>query len=260
MLVLEMEFRKKNSAGQIISPSLLQPWKWDFEYEYNPDFDLGMGDWMSDSNNEDVLLDNDLLFGKENERESSGLVAGPPSAKRQRLSLKLSGKKKAPLADSSNRFAAPVDKQTLEKASEGLKLGNTEANTRWAVKNFTAWAENRRSLVPDDPVPGDLLECHDHAKVCKYLCLFVLETRKEDGGAYPPATLRSLLSGLNRTLQSNKAPFSVLDKHDIQFHELFNTLDLVSSTLHREGIGADKKSAPIIERRYWCRQKERTNY
>ena len=82
-----------------------------------------------------------------------------------------------------------MDKQTLEKASEGLKPGNTEANTRWAVKNFTAWAENRRRLVPDDPVPGDLLECQDHAKVCKYLCLFVLETRKEDEGAYPPATL-----------------------------------------------------------------------
>ena len=130
VLVLEMEFEKKNSAGQIISPSLLRPWKWDFEYEYNPDFDLGIGDWMSDSDNEDVLFDDDLLFGKENERESSGLVAGPPSAKRQRLSLKLSGKKKVPLADSSNRFAAPVDKQTLEKASEGLKPGNTEANTR----------------------------------------------------------------------------------------------------------------------------------
>ena len=59
--------------------------------------------------------------------------------------------------------------------------------------------------------------------------------------------LRSLLSGLNRMLQTNKAPFSVLDKHDIRFRELFNTLGLVSSSLHREGIGADKKSTPIIE-------------
>ena len=59
--------------------------------------------------------------------------------------------------------------------------------------------------------------------------------------------LQLLLSGLNRMIQNNKAPFSVLDKHDIRFRELFNTLDLVSSTLHREGIGADKKSAPIIE-------------
>lgn len=56
-----------------------------------------------------------------------------------------------------------------------------------------------------------------------------------------------MLSGLNRTLQSNNAPFSIIDKHDIRFRELFNTLDLVSSTLHREGVGAVKKSACIIE-------------
>ena len=242
-----MEFwKKKKSAEQIISPSLLRPWKWDFEYEYNPDFNLGMGDWISDSDNDDLLFDDDLLFGKENGRESSGFVAGP-SAKRQRLSLKLSSKKKAPLAESSNHFAVPVDEQTREKASEGLKPANTEASTRWAIKNFTAWAENRRRLVPDDPVPEDLLECHDHAKVCKYLRLFVLETRKEDGSAYPPATLRSLLSGLNHMLQTNKAPFSVLDKHDIRFRGLFNTLDLVSSSLHREVLVQTKRVHQLLK-------------
>ena len=83
-----------------------------------------MSDWISNSDNDDLLFDNDLLFSKENERESSGFVTGP-SAKCQRLSFKLSGKKKVPLADSSNRFAAPVDKQTCEKASEGLKPANS---------------------------------------------------------------------------------------------------------------------------------------
>ena len=88
-----------------------------------------MGDWIGGGDN------NDLLFGKENEptseRESSDFAAGP-SAKHQRLSLKLS-KKKAPLAESSNRFAVPVDEQTREKASEGLKPANTEVSTRWAA-------------------------------------------------------------------------------------------------------------------------------
>ena len=50
------------------------------------------------------------------ERARSDLIAGP-SSKRQRLSLKLP-KKKALLAESSNRFAAPVDEQSCEKASE----------------------------------------------------------------------------------------------------------------------------------------------
>ena len=42
-----------------------------------------------------------------------------------------------------------------------------------------------------------------HLIMCKWLCLFVLETRKEDGKPYPPSTLRCLLSGVNRILQSN---------------------------------------------------------
>ena len=56
-----MELWKKNSAEQIISPSLR---KWDFEYEYNPDFDLGMGKWISNGDNDE------LLFGKENKPTS----------------------------------------------------------------------------------------------------------------------------------------------------------------------------------------------
>ena len=50
------------------------------------------------------------------ERVRSDFVAGPPS-KRQRLSLKLY-KKKVLLAESSNRFAVPVDEQSCEKTSE----------------------------------------------------------------------------------------------------------------------------------------------
>ena len=50
------------------------------------------------------------------ERARSDLIAGP-SSKRQRLSLKLP-KKKVLLAESSNRFAAPVDEQSREKVSE----------------------------------------------------------------------------------------------------------------------------------------------
>ena len=61
--LLEMEFWKKNSAQQIISPSLLYPWIWDFEYEYNPNFDLGMGDWISNGDNDDLLFSNYISNG-----------------------------------------------------------------------------------------------------------------------------------------------------------------------------------------------------
>ena len=74
-----------------------------------------------------------------------------------------------------------------------------------------------------------------------------METRKTDGSPYPPSTLRSLISGLNRVLQSNQAPFSVLDKGDYRFRNLLKTLDSLSSELHSAGIGATKNSAKVIE-------------
>ena len=63
---------------------------------------------------------------------------------------------------------------------------------------------------------------------------------------YPPASLRSLLSALNRILQANKPPFSVFDKKNLQFRDLMHTLNSVSSELHCEGIGAQHKSASLI--------------
>jgi len=48
----------------------------------------------------------------------------------------------------------------------------------------------------------------------------------------------------------NTAPFSILDDEHPEFHELCKTLDVVSSSLHREGIGAHSNSAPVIEVHY----------
>ena len=60
--------------------------------------------------------------------------------------------------------------------------------------------------MPLDPVPTDLLQCHDASVVNKYLRYFVLEARTQDGKKYPPMTVRSLLSGLNRIPKESKAP------------------------------------------------------
>ena len=134
----------------------------------------------------------------------------------------------------------------LDKLAEGLKPANTEASTQWAVNNFTKWAENQRKLASHDPAPVDLLGCHNPATVSKYLCMFVAETWKENGEKYPPATIRTLLSGINRTMQEWKVPFSIFDKQNPAFFNLWKILDAVSSTLHRKGVGANKKDAAVI--------------
>ena len=60
--------------------------------------------------------------------------------------------------------------------------------------------QQRNARAIEDPVPLDLLECHDAEKVCKFMRLFVLEARKVDGQPYPPGTILGLL-GLSMVLQ-----------------------------------------------------------
>ena len=56
---------EENFAEQVLSPSLLHPWKRDCEYKYNLDIDLGMGNCISYGENDD------LLFSKENKPTST---------------------------------------------------------------------------------------------------------------------------------------------------------------------------------------------
>ena len=55
-----------------------------------------------------------------------------------------------------------------------------------------------------------------------------------DGQRYPPATMRSSLSGLNRELQKAKAPSSLLDKSDRRLRELHLTLTYSASVITAE--------------------------
>ena len=64
-----------------------------------------------------------------------------------------------------------------------------------------------------------------------------------DGSCYPPSSLRCLVCGLNRVLRKIKHPFLVYDR----FHDLLKMLDSLSSELHRQGVGAIKHSAKVID-------------
>jgi len=109
----------------------------------------------------------------------------------------------------------------------------------------------RNQQVPKDLVPLDLLRSHDADLVCKTLCKFILETHNSSGQHYPPATIRALLSAINHIFRENKAPFSIFNKNDSQFHDLQCTMDSVTSELHRKGIGTEhKKHASVITIEY----------
>ena len=263
----------------MINPGLLNPDWWDLsKFVHNPDFHLGMDDFLPPDFDFSSIADYDEsslspASSTHHDMDSAGpanisvpyenaamaVDANPP--KRLRLSLSRSTKVSvtstnvcsASLKDSTNkptnpkRFAKPVTSPEREKAAKGVIPVNTEASTGWAVRTFNAWALNRSFLHASEAVPDDLLESHDPELLSKWLCRFLLEARKSNGSPYPPASLRSLLCGLNRVLQKNKAPFSVLDKTNHRFRDLLKTLDSLSSDLHRQGVGAVKQSAKVID-------------
>ena len=144
-------------------------------------------------------------------------------------------------------FSKPVSLPEQEKTGKGVVAVNTNESSQWALRYFNEWAGNNCSLAPYDPMPMDLLASHDGDLVCKWLCLFLMETKRTDGSLYLLSLLRSLVCGINHILQSNQAPFSVVDKCDSQFSPLLKTLDSLSSELHHSGVGVAKNSAKVIE-------------
>jgi len=82
-------------------------------------------------------------------------------------------------------------------------------------RNFEAWADWRIAQNPDDPVPSDILSCGDAIALNTWLSLYVIETRKQDGGRYPASTLNLLLCGLKRHMKKvNHGTPNFLDEKD----------------------------------------------
>ena len=249
-------FLREAETPKLISSSLLKS-SFEAEFVFDPRFDIGFTDWLQQGpssigiDENEVPKDDFVVSGPVVKKPKvSALPLSATKGKSHRLPLSL--KKGRALVDTTNkktgcRFSAPASEEEVLVAAKGVIPTNTAMNTKWAEKNFLAWVEQRATSVPGDPVPADLLKSSNQPEICKYLQCFVLETRKEDGEPYPPASLRSLLSGLNRILQSNGATFSILDKFNPCFRALLKTLDSQSSKLHSHGIGAERKSAIPIQ-------------
>ena len=135
----------------------------------------------------------------------------PPPSKKRRISLSLKRKE-----TTEERFPV-VEEKELEEASKGVVPLNTKKNNTWAIQNFNEWALSRNSRSPDDPVPEDLLSSNDADVMCKWLCLFVMETRQKSGCPYPPSSLYSILCGLYRVCHSNGVKFYFLCGNLVHF-------------------------------------------
>ena len=71
-----------------------------------------------------------------------------------------------------------ADEDTLEEFSKGLIPANTGRSTKWALKAFELWREQRNERFPDDTVPDDFYSTVDPALLNTHLSRFAIETRK----------------------------------------------------------------------------------
>ena len=145
----------------VISPSLMKSeWGDPLKFHFNPAFDLGFpGFTEHDYDHYAALLDGisdlDVLFDDDPLKPER-----PPSKRFKHCAYAEEATSAASaLKDVTNhkRFGPITTSPEREKAARGVIPSNTEASTRWAVKNL--WATNRSAVNPSDPVPTDLLIC-----------------------------------------------------------------------------------------------------
>ena len=71
-------------------------------------------------------------------------------------------------------------------------------------------------------------------------------TRQASGKPCVPKSIYALSCRLLRIVRSSGVVHNFLDKSDVRFHELHQTLDTVCSDLHSKCVGGEKKSDTVI--------------
>ena len=138
----------------------------------------------------------------------------------------------------------------MESLSVQKMAKNTEASTKWSMKNLTDWFNGYNSRNPDNKCPDDLLLPTCSVEVLnKWLCVYAAETRSHAGQEYPPATIHSLLSGIYRHMKAQNPMYpNFMDKNNGSFNVFNTTLDNLYKKLRSEGVGAASKHTEGISK------------
>ena len=157
-----------------------------------------------------------------------------------------------------NRFAEPVSSNHLTELKDSGIPTKTRQSTNWALNVWKSWVKARKKSKPveDDEDTSILIENIEEMEadaIGFWLPRFVVEMRKENGSEYPPDSVYSVCSGLQRHLR-------VKDRGDVNFfvHASFNNfrqvLDAQMKKLKSSG-NFEKKCADVIseelEDRLW---------
>lgn len=128
-----------------------------------------------------------------------------------------------------SRFRAAKSEEEERESLEGAIPCNTRYSTRWARKIFEEWQTSRgNSSAVNEPTSltvenkSDIQDLNTRLEDLRaeslnfWLIKFVQEVAKENGEAYPPRTLYSIICGLNRHLAEAKpnGGLNLVDKSD----------------------------------------------
>lgn len=203
-------------------------------------FHLGLDGSWTDSSDDEAAGD------------AQGTSVGGGSPPRKLLRLSLSRGKKTHKADSvndENRWSF-INESEAQSLSKKCVPKNTAVNTKWALTNFLAWKSSRNMRFegkPDELVPEDILQNNSPRVLAKWLAVYAAESRKQDGGRYPPKTIYSLLTGILRYMRSlNPTCPNFLDFSNKEFAVLENSLDNIFRDLRVKGVGSESKSADVF--------------
>ena len=82
-----------------------------------------------------------------------------------------------------------ASEEHLADLAKGIVPLNTTKSTKWALKIFEDWKQERNEQFKSNPVPENLLLSADPALLNTHLSQFAVEARKVNGQHYPPSTV-----------------------------------------------------------------------
>ena len=150
--------------------------------------------------------------------------------------------KRQKLISAPRRFPEPTSDEQLAEASKSpppVELSkNTRKSDNWAMSTFREWMSQRNERCkdrPDELCPEDILETGEPETLSKWLSLFIIEARKQDGCKYPPSSLHSILCALQRIMRRcNARQFNIFELQDSRFQQFHRTMANVFEALQKE--------------------------
>ena len=98
------------------------------------------------------------------------------------------------------RFPKPAQKDNLNKMTKKSYAESTRKKALWAAQISDQWKCICNFKIKQDPKKGELIQGTllnlDIAPLCDFLCLFLMEIRKQNRQEYPRETLYEIVLSL----------------------------------------------------------------